>query len=343
MNVESLFAWPVGLPALLLAPLLWWSLRMADRVAIGRLSALAGPRLSALSSGASRGRRRIRRTLFSLGALMAVLAAAQPLWGRGATRTVRRGVDLVVCLDVSRSMLARDEAPNRLDAARREVRALAKATRGDRIALVAFAGEARLLVPLTSDVDSFAQMVSLADTLALEVGGSDLGLALETALGALSTEAAEDARDLQTIVLLTDGDDLAGSGLRVAERCRNLGVTVHCVGIGSTRGSKIPVPAAGGGEEFLKDEAGADVITAMDRGSLTRMAEAAGGAFVEASAGAAPLVSLYDDEIVGRATEAFEAQERSERENRFQWPLAVAIVLLMLDLCLPDTRRGASR
>ena len=128
-----------------------------------------------------------------------------------------RGVDILVCLDVSRSMLAQDLQPSRLARAQEEIRALAARTESDRVGLVLFAGDARLAVPLTRDKDSFASLASRASPLSVERGGSDVGAALDTALGAL-TGAHE------VILLLTDGEDLEARGLQAARRCRDRGI-----------------------------------------------------------------------------------------------------------------------
>ena len=214
--------------------------------------------------------------------MLAVVAALQPLWGEGTASSSARGADVVVCLDVSRSMLARDVPPSRLAAAKREIRALARTRAGDRLALVLFAGEARLAAPLTSDVESFCEIVDLADPLSVGRGGTDLGAALEAALAALEGAAGDHA----AVILVTDGEDLGGRGLRAAEACKARNVAVHCVGFGSAGGAKIPV-AGDGGTTFLRDRGGAEVVSALDPDGLRRIAEATGGEAV-VDAGARP-------------------------------------------------------
>ena len=308
---------PELLPILLAAPLtglLLWALGRGRR---RRLAHAVGPRAVALA-----GRRRTRSVLFAGALLLALLAMVQPLWGG---RLERRGVDIVVCLDVSRSMLARDVAPSRLERAKAEIRELTLRATGDRLGLVLFAGDARLAVPLTRDLASFRELAALADPLSIERGGSDLGAAITAAFDVLDED--------ETVLLLTDGEDLGESGLRAARVCAGRNVTVHCVGFGSALGAKIPVPGAGG-ETFLKDRSGAEVVSAMDPAGLRRIAGATGGEFVDALAGPEALVSVYEERIVPMARESFEAEERLALENRFQWPLLGALVLWMLDLWL---------
>jgi Ca-activated chloride channel family protein len=330
--VTDAFLLPAAWPLLALGPAGWIALRAADRVRAARLAAVAGPRVRALVPALSDGRRRARRALLTAGLVFAALAAMQPVWGETAGAAVRRGADVVVCLDVSRSMLARDAVPSRLGAAQAALRSLAERVRGDRLGLVVFAGEARLLVPVTRDARSFAAIASGAEPASVARGGTDLGTALDAALDALRVQEAPGV-----VVLLTDGEDLGGRGLRAAERCAARHVVVHAVGFGSTLGSKIAVPTPRG-ESFVADRTGADVVTAMDAAGLRRIAEATGGEFVDASSAASPLADLYDRRIEPLARAAFADEERRERPNRFQWPLLAAFLLWILDLCLTDRR-----
>lgn len=329
------FAWPAAWP-LLLAPLgvaaLFAAAERRRRLQLGAL--VAGERVGVLCAEVAPGARRLRRLAAVAAAGLAALAALQPL-GAGPRAVEQRGIDVLIALDVSRSMLARDVAPCRLDRARAEIAELAARARGERLGLLVFAGEARLLVPLTLDGQALTELLPEADPLAVERGGTDLGAALERALSALPSGAGEAA----AVLLLTDGEDHGGRGLLAAERAAELGVTVHCVGFGSPRGSKIPL-AGEAGERFLADGSGAEVISAMDPAALRRIAEATGGEFVD---GAEPgvLVELYEDELRSMARKAFDRSSVDERVNRFQWPLLAALLFLLLELAWSE-RRGAS-
>ena len=317
------------------APAAWLVLRLLDRRRAARAASLFGPRAAKLAPEPTPGRTRVRRALFAAALLCALLAVLQPVWGDSVRKLEQRGVDVVVCLDVSRSMLARDVAPDRLRAARREVAALVDHARGDRFALIAFAGDARLVVPLTSDAESFTALLGGADPLTIARGVTDLGAALDVALAALGGATG----DHETILLLTDGADEEGRGLRAAERCRDRNVTVHCAGFGTARGSKIAI-AGEGGETFLRDRSGREVVSALEPASLRRIAETTGGAYTDGGATPGALVRLYDDEIAKVARKAFEEAERRERPNRYQWPLALAFGLWIADAGLGDRRRG---
>jgi Ca-activated chloride channel family protein len=329
--VSDLFAWPGALTALLLVPLVWLGLTALDRARARRLARVAGPRAQLLVRELSVAQRRLRRGLTTAGLLLACVAAMQPRWGLESRTAELRGVDILVCLDVSRSMLAQDLRPNRLQRAQREIRSLAQHVRGDQIGLVAFAGEAQLIAPLTRDMDSLGDLVDLTSPVSVQLGGTDLGAALEAALAALEGQDG----DHETVVLITDGEDLGQRGLAVAQICAELNITVHCMGIGSRLGSKIPLRNEGG-EAFLRTRSGEEVVSAMNAPGLRRIAEITGGGFVDASTSPQPLIDLYEDQILPMARKSFESAQRPERKNRFQWPLLGAFLLWILGFCLTD-------
>lgn len=334
MTFADSFAWPAVAPALVAAPLVWFAIRARDRARARRLERTVGPRAPVLADVDAR-RRATRAALGASAVLFAVLAAMQPLWGDGNRLVQARGADLVVCLDVSQSMLATDVPPSRLAAAKREIKALAQHAAGDRVALVLFAGETRLAAPLTNDVESFCEIADLADPLAVARGGTDLGAALEAALAALEGAAG----DHSAVILVTDGEDLGGRGQRAAEACKARKVAVHCAGFGSAGGSKVPV-AGDAGTAFLRDRGGAEVVSALDPDALRRIAEATGGeAVVDAGARPGSLSDLYDRRVRPMARKALEAERRRDRKNGFQAPLFLAFAAWVMGLGLSDRRR----
>ena len=143
--------------------------------------------------------------------------------------------------------------------------------------------------------------------------------------------------DHETVLLLTDGEDLGGRGLEVARRCRERGITVHAVGFGSALGAKIPIDR-GGREGYLRDRLGKEVISALDPTSLRLIAETTGGAYVSGSR-VDPLVELYERRILPMARKAFETSAEDQRAQRFQWPLLLAFLLCVVELALPEGRK----
>ena len=334
----ELFAHENGLPVLLLPPVLWGLSWALDRRRRRRLLEYTRGRTAALAADLDLGQRWRRRAVAAVALFFGLLAALRPEWGEEQRTVEQRGVDVVLCLDVSRSMLARDLKPSRLAAAKQELRRASEHLRTDRLALVLFAGEARLAVPLTQDRASFLELAELADPLSVRLGGTNLGAALECALEALAGRSG----DHETIVLLTDGEDLDGRGLEVAERCRQRNITVHCLGLGSALGSKIPVDD-GRGESYLRDRDGQEVVSALDPRSLQRVARATGGEFLSATGRPEALSSLFEKNVFPMAQRTYESERRPEPVNRFQWPLFVAFVLWLYELASTDRRRSAKR
>lgn len=332
------FLYPEAVPFLLLAPFVWGALWVKDRLRMRRFTRIAGPRRSTLAAEISSGRRGARRWLLAAIVFGIVFALLQPLGREDGSALDQRGVDVVVCLDVSRSMLAGDVAPSRLEFARREIRDLVLQNPGDRFGLILFAGEAELTVPLTQDGMSFNGLLDLADPLSLKRGGTDVGMALSRALEVFDGKSG----DHEVVMLITDGEDLEDKGLAVASTCRERGITVHCVGIGSPKGSKIAV-AAEEGEEFLRNRDGEEVVSVLDREGLAAIADAAGGQFVDASLRPRPLELLYEKRIRPMARKAFEEERRRERRNHYQWPLLAAISLWSFELGLSERKRGRTR
>jgi len=324
------FGWPGAWPLLALAPLVGGFLALRLRARRRRLAELAGPRHAQLLAAAGHARRRRRLLLFSLSLFLACLALLQPRWGTVARDEQAPSLDLLVCLDVSRSMLARDLRPSRLERAQQEIRALTEAAPRNRYGLVCFAGDARLSVPLTADLATYAGLVDLAGPASVARGGTDLGAALERALEALDGGVGGAGRPA-AVLLLSDGEDLEQRGLELAQRCREAGVVVHCVGFGSTRGSKIALESDGG-ESFLRGPDGAEVVTALDETGLRALAEATGGVYLGASDEPQPLVALHDRALVPMAGRAAASAGSREPRERYQWPLLAAYLLWILEL-----------
>lgn len=301
------FAW-----ALVLVPALAWAWRSAERDARQRRAQALGPRwtASALPS---------RAGWWSLGCLGVVLAAMQPQWGDEALTGERRGSDVIVCLDVSRSMLAADQAPSRLAAARRDLAALVASGPDDRFALFAFAGETRRLVPLTDDHVSYLPLIDLAEPQAVRRGGTDLAQAVAMAERALPPESER----APVIVLLTDGEDLEGRA-RDAARELDPRVRVHTVGYGTAAGAKIVIEQDGQ-QRFVQDEQGRDVVTRLQPGSLRELAEASGGSYRDAAADP-ELRSLRARLLEDAPRLALQDDDATKRRARFAWPLLLALL-----------------
>jgi Ca-activated chloride channel family protein len=301
-------------------------LLLAERARGRRLRDVAGPRHARLVPGGDRAR--VSGVVaFALGLALAFAAiAAAPA---DARRADARGVDVVLCLDVSRSMLARDVAPDRLSRAKEEIRRLTERARGDRCALVVFAGEARLLVPLTTDLRSLADLADAADPSSVARGGTDLAAALAVAGEAVAGDAPA------AVVLLTDGEDLAGRGERAAAALRARGVAVHAIGFGTALGGKVPVEDENE-PRYVKAKGGGDVVSALDASGLLRLARAGGGTSVDGTLPGA-LASLYETRIAPKAGLPESAPDAPR--GVFQAALSAALLLFAVDLGASRRRR----
>ncbi|MBL8723929.1 MAG: VWA domain-containing protein [Planctomycetes bacterium] len=319
------FARAEVLPWLLLVPVLafvCWLLHGRGRAAAGRYGAGRAPnpwpptlRTSALL-------------------LLGGLVWADPRHGDEVVQVERRGLDLIVCLDTSRSMLARDLEPNRLARALQDIRAvLPKLEGGDRVALVVFAGQARLWVPLTHDLDSFRGLLDEVDTDVVKQGGTDLAAALRKAKELVDKDNARTT----AVLLLTDGEDLAGAGRQAAGELAALGVRVHAVGYGSKFGSKIAI-GEGGKESFLVDRDGREVVSKLDDESLRAIAQPTGGEFLRAEAMMMPLVQLHRERLLPMQKRSYDAGEETGKQARFQWLLLPLVLLLLFEIATAGGR-----
>ena len=332
--------------------LLWWALAGLALALLGgwavarrarAVRALVSARqLERFVPDLSHNRPRARFLLAGLALAFLALAAAGPVRGHTLREVRRRGLDIVVCVDTSRSMLVRDLRPDRMSRARREVRGLIDRLRGDRMALIAFAGDAREVAPLTHDQIALATLLESVTPAENEKGGTDLGAALERALALFDGRTGAH----ECVVVLTDGEDLEGRGLEVARGAGERGVKVFVVGMGTEAGGKIPLDRPDGGESFLRDKQGQEVVSTLQGGSLEAVAKATGGDYLPADASAAPLEELYDKRISRLEARDLRGGQEFVPHDRFQWFLGLGAGAAILAAGLRERRaraRGTSR
>ncbi|HWP64390.1 MAG TPA: VWA domain-containing protein [Candidatus Limnocylindria bacterium] len=328
-----MIAWrePLVLAALVLVPALVAFLAWAERRRRRDLERFVASELHALVvPDVDRGRRRLRTALVVAAVAALVVALAGPMWGFRWERVHREGVDLVVAIDTSRSMLAGDVKPSRLARAKLAVRDLVASLGGDRIGLVAFAGSAFVQCPLTLDYGVFLQSLDALDVGIIPRGGTALAAALDESLGAF--EGREGRH--QAIMLITDGESHEGDVAAAAKRAQERGVKVFTVGIGTREGELIPAD----GGSFLKDRRGNVVKSRLDERTLQDVAAETGGVYVHAERPETALTALYRDHIASLEKRELGSTLERRWEQRFQWPLAVAFVLLVAEMLLADRR-----
>lgn len=327
------FARPWCLSFLALVPLILVALVIEARVRKRRLEGFASPvLLERLTGRVSPGRAVLKAISLLSAAVFLVAALAGPRWGSHYEEVRHKGVDIVVAVDTSPSMLASDVTPSRLESARREVYDLLRVIQGDRLALVAFSGTAFVECPLTLDYAAIGMFLGELAPDLIPVPGTDLGAAVDTSMKAFDFKANTD----KVIILITDGEDNEGRGLEAARKASAQGVKIYVYGIGSAQGAPVPRPGGGG---FMKDASGALVMSKLDEKTLQAVASETGGRYVRSVSGDLDLDLLYYAGIKTSTT----ARELGSRkvvvyEERFPVFAAIAFLLLLVEGALSPRR-----
>ncbi len=326
------FYWLLLLPALVF--FLVWSGRRRGRAA----ARLAEPTLiERLSLGVSRRRDRWKASLLLAGAFFLVLAIARPQWGQGTDEVVARGVDVFLVLDTSFSMDVTDVAPSRMERARYIASALIERLQGNRIGLIVFAGTAFVQCPLTLDYGAARIFLDTVGTGVVPEPGTDILQALEAASRGF---VARDSK-FKVVVLLTDGEETEGSALGVAEKAREEGIVIHTVGVGTPGGEPIPVRNESGEvTDYIRDESGQPVLSRLGEETLSKIALETGGEYFrisEQDQEIGEIVSL----IAGMEGEELESQLFRRFQERYYWPLGLALSFLLAEALV--SRKGRAR
>jgi len=282
----------------------------------------------------------IKYILILLALILAVFALAGPQAGFRWEETRQKGVDIMIALDCSNSMLAQDIKPNRLEQAKREIIDLLRLMKSDRAGLVAFAGQAILQCPLTLDHDTFNLFLRVLTPDYLPVGGTNLAAAIETSYQGFEKGSDTD----KAIVLITDGENTAGKNTReeieeIAKKMAQEGIKIFCIGVGDPAGAPIPDSAGG----FKKDAKGNIILSRVDDKGLEKIAALTNGRYVRSVAGNMDLDQIYSQDILNTMERKTLTQGKKKVwEQRFQWFLFPCVLLLLIEMMLP-TRKKSGR
>jgi Ca-activated chloride channel family protein len=319
-----------------LIPLLlvfFWLIFRMKRRAMQRFGNLA--LLQKLSLSFSPRKQRWKVALFVLAIFFLLFSLARPQLGTKLTLMKREGVDIVIAMDCSLSMLAEDFKPNRLEKAKQEVNGLIARMQGDRVGLVAFAGVAFVQCPLTIDYSAAQMFLDIIDVNLIPQAGTAIGDAIRVSTKTFSQKE----RKYKVLILLTDGEDHDSDPLKAAEEAAREGIRIYTIGIGSTQGEPIPTRNERGEVTgFKKDEEGNVVVSKLDETTLQKIALTTGGKYYHASSGEMELDKIYDD-ISKMEKKELEGKLMVQYEDRYQYFLFISIVLLVAEFMISE-RRG---
>jgi Ca-activated chloride channel family protein len=320
----------LAIPPALLA-FFWWSERTRQRLLTQFIQARLLP---GLTVGISVTRQKIRVGCLVLAVVCLILALARPQWGFDWEEIKQRGLDIIVAIDTSKSMLAEDISPNRLARAKLAALELMQRAKSDRLGLVAFAGTAFLQCPLTIDDAAFRQSLEALDVNIIPQGGTALAEAIQTAL-----TAYKEGDNYKVLVLLTDGEDHDSGALEAAEAAAKEGLRIFTIGIGTTEGELLRVKDAQGHSDYVRDEQGNVVKSHLNEKLLQQIAGATDGGFYLPLRGAKAIDTLYDQGLAKLPKAQHQEKFVRRYHERYHWPLAAAIVLLLVELLFPERKR----
>lgn len=313
--------------ALLFALDLWRRRRALRRFA-------QGPTLHRMVPAVSFGHATVRFLAFRHGLGLVALALAAPQFGTRLEEVRAKGVDVMVALDVSNSMLCEDLRPDRMEAARRALSQLVDRLRGDRLGIVVFAGEAFVQLPLTSDKSAAKLFLASLGPDLVPTQGTAIGAAIELARKGFGEEEGGS----RTIIVITDGENHEDDAEGAARAAAEAGITVHTIGMGTPQGGPLPIRRRGQLVGFRKDKDGSTVVSRLNETMLKAIAAEGKGAYVRATSASAGITELVD-ELRTMDQRDIGTYRFAGHEDRFQLPLAAGCVLLVFGMLWPERRR----
>ena len=288
-----------------------------------------------LTRSLSVGKRRVQRGSFLVAVALLFCALAGPQLGYRWEKINRRGNEIVFAIDTSRSMSTPDIKPDRLTRAKLAIDDFTKRLGGDAVGIVAFAGAAFLVCPITLDYGAFHESLEAVDTNTIPRGGTNISSAIHEAQAALRRRPGSD----RIMILVTDGEDLEGSAVDAATAAnRDDGLKIYTVGVGSAGGELIPLPPNQGGG-FVKDDAGEFVKSRLDEAGLKAIAAATGGFYVPLGIQGEGLDTIFNSVLGTLAKHDLASRQQKIYTERYQWPLAAALATLLFSLLIGTRRR----
>ena len=278
----------------------------------------------------SRLRKRIKNFIFVLSILFLIIGLSNPQIGTKMEEVKREGVDLMIAIDLSYSMMAEDIKPNRLERAKQAISRLIDKLEGDRIGLVVFAGEAYVQLPVTTDYSAAKLFLSTVNTSIVPTQGTEIGNAIDLCIKSFDNDNAQS----KAIIIITDGETHDDEAIASAKTAQEQGIYIHTLGMGLTKGGPIPIyDKYGNTSEYRKDREGNTIITKLNEPMLQQIAQSGMGTYVRANNSKSGL-SLLFDEINKMEKKEIGTMIITDYKDRFQIFLAISLFLLLFDLLL---------
>jgi len=326
-HTEYLYALTL-LPVLLI--LFWWALQMRKR----GLSRFGNPLLLEMLMPSVSRYKRMTKFFVAFSALaILILGAANPQIGTKMEEVKREGVDIIIALDVSNSMKAEDIKPNRLESAKQEISHMIDKFQNDRLGLIVFAGDSYLQLPLTTDYSAARLILSTVDVDVVPIPGTAIGSAIKLAMKSFATGEKKH----KVIIIISDGENHEDDAIAAAKDANTEGVIIHTIGMGSPDGVPIPIYEGNTQTGYKKDESGNTVLTKLDEQGMRQIAEAGGGIYIRATNQQDEMDAVFK-EIQAMEKKEFGAKVFTEYEDRFQYFLAAAILLLIFEFFISERK-----
>lgn len=332
-NLQYLYLLAV-IPIVILGYVLVFKKKMRDLNTFASLELLQKVGLSI-----SRKKQWLKAVCMVVGILFLIFALIEPKWGYHWEDVEKKGIDIVIAVDTSRSMLADDVKPNRLEVAKREIEDLLNVLEGDRIGLVVFSGSAFTYCPLTSDYGAFRLFLNDINTNSIPLGGTALAEAIKKGISTFEANS----KNHKAIILITDGESHEDDPQKAAADAKEQDVAIYTVGVGKKDGSYIRIKDESGQERLLKDRQGQVVKSRLDEITLNKIALATGGLYTPAYGTKWGLEKIYKDSIAKIEESTFKTQRVKRYVNRYQIPLFIAVVLIVLESFLLERKKDNYR
>lgn len=327
------FANPEYLYALLLIPALmifYWYSRIKRRKAMAKF----GKReiLSVLMPDASNARPLLKYFLLLLALTSIIIGVARPQFGSQLRNVKREGIEIMIALDVSNSMLAEDIEPNRLERSKRAISQMVDKLTDDKIGLIVFAGEAYTQLPITSDYVSAKLFLNSISTQIVPTQGTAIGAAIDLAAKSFSPQFVGN----KVIIVITDGENHEDDALGAAAKAAEQGIVVHTIGLGSPKGALIP-DYYNGQKGYKKDSKGNTIVTKLDEQMLQSIAQAGKGMYIRANNTQMGLNALFNEVNKMQKTE-LESQVYADYDEKFQYFIGLGLFLILLDFIVLERK-----